>query len=1289
MTRSVRTAVLLAALAAGCGEPANTDPVDDSPTPWPITAFPELPESMIDVPEARIELGHLLFFDPILSIDRETACVTCHSEQWGMGDALRRGVGHSAGLLAGPGRRGPNVLRRNSPALYNLAFRESLLWDGRASTLEQQALLPLLAEDEMSVDPATAVNELAVIPEYVELFEAAFPDDPYVTVDNLAAALAAYQRTFVSDRSTYDVYVTGRTGLMSDDQIDGMFRFAEMGCDGCHAPPLFESETFANRNVPEAEGVVDHGLEEHTGLREDRGKFRTVSLRNLMSTSPYFHNGAMTRMDDAIRHELEQSGMPFDEEDVRLIVEFIDKTLRDETREAIRPFSVPSGAHDPDRPAGEPMKGWTHVLLAMLLAGCGDGAGAPSMPLDPEPPDARFLPWELTEFPELPADAKDVPPERIELGRFLFYDPILSVDDQTACATCHSELWGMGDGIPRGVGHGAGLDAGPRREGPNTLRRNSPSLYNLAFRSTLLWDGRAETLEEQALMPVLDNQELGSDEPTVLAELSAVPEYVARFADAFPDDPNVTLDNLAAALAAFERTIISNRATYDGYVEGRRELMDEDEVEGMFRFAEMGCAGCHVPPLFESETFANRHVSEIEGVVDHGLEEHTDLEEDRGKFRTTTLRNLAATEPYFHNGSVKLMSDAIRHELEQSGLPFTDDDVQLIMLFIHNTLRDESNNAIRPVSVPSGLHLPIDPAGATPEGGSRDPLRRREGIMRLTNSFLAAVMIGALAAAGCAGDTQATGGNGGVSGAGGEGGVGGDSSTGGAGGIGNSGGHGGGDTGGAGGEPYQVCTLGLCMDDPELGNRVSGVLRRVRRPRSLCSVVQNGRRHDLRCVRRNRPVLSARDRAHCTSNVLSPMKSSSSTRSMRLRPKRRAAANARSPFPRSRHHCAWSTSNASSVARPSVIAKRRAPASSSERSCSVSFNHRPACCTAAWLCSTAACRRGSVAAPSLARISPTNASQTPSWLSALSVSSDKTLVVPSQIGSTCASARSCGKPGVVHVARAAKGLEGFGGDRDGLLPGGELPDRCQQSAHQLLPFGCLARLDAAEELDHTECQQERALRLCDHFGHRVHVEGLIDQQSAKRLTFVGVVASERNRALHAENRPHRIPGPGDVQHWRDVADPVLEPGDRNRRHAFQRELRSRKFAGSELVFEPVDMKVLEPSALVAKLQVEHRQPAAPRRVSFWPCQRERHVGSRRRSEPLRAVEAPGVSIALRHRLGLPDIGAPMRSVIHCPEVHMVAGSRDKNRGSAWSISVWLPESRSVRAAPSVMASGQL
>lgn len=343
------------------------------------------------------------------------------------------------------------------------------------------------------------------------------------------------------------------------------------------------------------------------------------------------------------------------------------------------------------------------LLLATLNLACGSSAGTPST-------DSP-TPWPVASFPALPESMKSVPAERLELGRLLFFDPVLSVDRQTACATCHSEIWGMGDGIPRGIGQGAGLDAGPRREGPNELRRNSPALFNLAFRSSLLWDGREERLEEQALIPLFSEEEMGADREALLAELSSIPEYQTRFEEAFPEDPRVSIENVTAALAAYQRTFISNRSTYDVYLEGRPELMNEDEVAGMYRFAEMGCDECHSPPLFESETFANRNVPEVEGIVDYGLEEQTGSREDRGKFRTPSLRNLASTEPYFHNGTVKTVSAAIRHELEQAGMPFTDDDLRLITRFIDKTLRDASNEAIRPISVPSGLPLPIDPAG--------------------------------------------------------------------------------------------------------------------------------------------------------------------------------------------------------------------------------------------------------------------------------------------------------------------------------------------------------------------------------------------------------------------------------------------------------------------------------------------------------------------------------------------------------------------------------------------------
>ena len=131
-------------------------------------------------------------------------------------------------------------------------------------------------------------------------------------------------------------------------------------------------------------------------------------------------------------------------------------------------------------------------------------------------------------------------------------------------------------------------------------------------------------------------------------------------------------------------------------------------IEGMFRFAEFGCESCHRPPLFESETFADRAVPSQPGVTDYGLEETTGDPSDRGKFRTPTLRNINTTEPYFHNGSVSTVESAVRHELEQTAIAFTEEDVALITTFIDKALRDDSNDAERPDTVPSGLPVPLD-----------------------------------------------------------------------------------------------------------------------------------------------------------------------------------------------------------------------------------------------------------------------------------------------------------------------------------------------------------------------------------------------------------------------------------------------------------------------------------------------------------------------------------------------------------------------------------------------------
>lgn len=348
MRRALLGTLLACASACSDGQGGGfaTEAAADIPElPWAVQPFPALPAETepAAVLQARSELGLLLFYDPVLSVDGETACASCHSEIWGMGDGLARSIGHGSGLLTGPGRKGGPVVRRNSPQLWNLAFRETLFWDGRVATLEEQALEPLRAEDEMNLPPEDAVAALQAIEEYRERFAAAFPDQPRVTQDNLARALAHFQRGLVSSRSLYDGYLAGDQYALTDGMVDGMFRFAEFGCPQCHAPPLFESEGFHDRGVGPDPGVEDDGRFEVTGEQRDRGAFRVPSLRNVAFSEPYFHNGSVMQLEDAVRHELQRGPLSFDDEDVKAISTFLKDALKDESREPDRPDSLPSG----------------------------------------------------------------------------------------------------------------------------------------------------------------------------------------------------------------------------------------------------------------------------------------------------------------------------------------------------------------------------------------------------------------------------------------------------------------------------------------------------------------------------------------------------------------------------------------------------------------------------------------------------------------------------------------------------------------------------------------------------------------------------------------------------------------------------------------------------------------------------------------------------------------------------------------------------------------------------------
>ncbi len=255
---------------------------------------------------------------------------------------------------------------------------------------------------------------------------------------------------------------------------------------------------------------------------------------------------------------------------------------------------------------------------------------------------------------------QDNPPtaETIALGRRLFYDPRLSVDSTIACASCHNPALAFSDGkqLPEGV---------RRQRG----RRNAPSLLNAAYREALFWDGRSPSLEAQAQEPVQNPLEMAHTLRGAAERLMTDPDYQAAFERAFGRGP-ITYDEVGKVIASFERTLLSGNSPFDRYFYGHdRFALSESAKRGFEVFrnpAEGNCATCHTIgdkyALFTDNKFHNDSVgptSDNDDPIDLGHYLVTRIEADKGAFRTPSLRNVALTAPYFHDGSRQTLQDVI------------------------------------------------------------------------------------------------------------------------------------------------------------------------------------------------------------------------------------------------------------------------------------------------------------------------------------------------------------------------------------------------------------------------------------------------------------------------------------------------------------------------------------------------------------------------------------------------------------------------------------------------------
>jgi cytochrome c peroxidase len=278
---------------------------------------------------------------------------------------------------------------------------------------------------------------------------------------------------------------------------------------------------------------------------------------------------------------------------------------------------------------------------------------------------AQAATWEaLPVTPPTPADNPQSD-AKVVLGKTLFFDPRFSEHGTLSCNSCHNVMSGGDDNRPNSIGmHDA------RGE------RSAPTVWNAAFLSVQFWDGRAATLEDQAKGPVANPIEMGmANLDDAMGRLKKISGYEPMFKAAFPGEANpVTADNAAKAVAAYERTLITPNSPYDRYVKGNTKALSAQQIKGMEAFASLGCTACHSGANFSGPTLplgtgffqkfptfpGSTYEAKYNLGGDTGRFQATKDAKDTHMFRVPTLRNVALTAPYFHNGQVPTLDEAVR-----------------------------------------------------------------------------------------------------------------------------------------------------------------------------------------------------------------------------------------------------------------------------------------------------------------------------------------------------------------------------------------------------------------------------------------------------------------------------------------------------------------------------------------------------------------------------------------------------------------------------------------------------
>lgn len=283
------------------------------------------------------------------------------------------------------------------------------------------------------------------------------------------------------------------------------------------------------------------------------------------------------------------------------------------------------------------------LVAAILIAGCNSNVKESTGAFTPE---IQPLPAGLTTYEAMviPAD-NPMTPEKVALGRQLFFDERLSVDGSRSCYSCHVCEKGLTDGLPKAIG-----------AANKQLPRSSPTLWNIGYHKEFYWDGRSPSLEKQALAAWTGGN-MGAKADEIVAKLNALEGYKTQFQTVFKSD--ATPDNVVKAIAAFERTIISGNTAWDRWKAGDQQAISQSAWRGWNIFQSIKCNNCHDGVLFTDQQYHNVGIGMDQKEPDGGRANATKKPEDTGAFKTPTLRDIAKSAPYFHDGSAKTLEEAV------------------------------------------------------------------------------------------------------------------------------------------------------------------------------------------------------------------------------------------------------------------------------------------------------------------------------------------------------------------------------------------------------------------------------------------------------------------------------------------------------------------------------------------------------------------------------------------------------------------------------------------------------